>query len=656
MLQPLYGGAFARPFVTRHNALDMDLYLRISNELYLKRLIVGGLERVYEFSRDFRNEGMDRSHNPEFTMLEFYQAFADVHDMMDAHRGAGRARGRSAPRGGAPVEYQGGTLDFTPPWPRRLDARRGEREGGRACRRPRSRRGSRGSRERAAIQTRPGTGRGRAARRAVQRAGAARARSAPTFVVDYPDRDLAAGAREPRRVRRGRALRAVRARGMELANAFSEQNDPEAQRRGVRGADGAGARAATRRRRCMDLDYVRALEYGMPPTGGVRHRHRPARDAAHRRALDPRRHAVSRSSGPRRARAGSRTTRLSAGRRQRRTSPAVKLPLWIAARYLRTRRQSGFITLLTGISVGGVALGVTALLTVLAVMNGFESEIQTRIAGTDAHVVLLGASTGGVIDDPAVCADAAQRPGVLGRGAPFTYVKAMVFREGLTEGMVVKGVDLRCRALGHAPIGRHIEPPLDLDPGAAGGCVPGIVLGPSSPRGSARASATACCSPRCRAAGALGARLRAAAARRSGWSASSPPGSTPTTRASASPRSPRRRSFFQLGDGGDRRSRSGSPTCSTRRGRPTSILRIAGAPSLRANNWIELNRNLFTWMKLEKTVMFVILALIVLVAAFNIVSTLFMVVLEKRRDIGVLKSLGRLDGTGAARCSCARAC
>ena len=83
MLQPLYGGAFARPFATRHHALDMELFLRISNELYLKRLIVGGLERVYEFSRDFRNEGMDRTHNPEFTMLEYYQAFADVHDMMD---------------------------------------------------------------------------------------------------------------------------------------------------------------------------------------------------------------------------------------------------------------------------------------------------------------------------------------------------------------------------------------------------------------------------------------------------------------------------------------------------------------------------------------------------------------------------------------------
>ncbi|MGH7446614.1 MAG: amino acid--tRNA ligase-related protein, partial [Longimicrobiales bacterium] len=83
ILQPLYGGASARPFVTHHNALDMRLYLRIADELYLKRLIVGGLERVYEISKDFRNEGIDRTHNPEFTMLEFYQAFADYDDMMD---------------------------------------------------------------------------------------------------------------------------------------------------------------------------------------------------------------------------------------------------------------------------------------------------------------------------------------------------------------------------------------------------------------------------------------------------------------------------------------------------------------------------------------------------------------------------------------------
>ena len=117
VLQPLYGGAFARPFVTKHNALDMELYLRISNELYLKRLIVGGLDRVFEFSRDFRNEGMDRSHNPEFTILEYYQAFADVHDMMSLTE-ALIAETVRAVTGGPVVTFGEQTLDFTPPWPR----------------------------------------------------------------------------------------------------------------------------------------------------------------------------------------------------------------------------------------------------------------------------------------------------------------------------------------------------------------------------------------------------------------------------------------------------------------------------------------------------------------------------------------------------------
>src|SRR5262249_3077851 len=117
VLQPLYGGAFARPFVTRHNALDIDLYLRVSNELYLKRLIVGGLERVFEFSRDFRNEGMDRSHNPEFTILEFYQAFTDVEGMMELTEFLISTAVRAV-TGGDVVTDEDRTIDFTPPWPR----------------------------------------------------------------------------------------------------------------------------------------------------------------------------------------------------------------------------------------------------------------------------------------------------------------------------------------------------------------------------------------------------------------------------------------------------------------------------------------------------------------------------------------------------------
>jgi lysyl-tRNA synthetase class 2 len=117
ILQPIYGGSNARPFVTHHNALGRDVYLRISNELYLKRLIIGGFDRVYEFSRDFRNEGMDHSHNPEFTQIEIYQAYADYTDMMDLMEEL-IERIAIEVTGSSQVEYQGQTLDFTRPWRR----------------------------------------------------------------------------------------------------------------------------------------------------------------------------------------------------------------------------------------------------------------------------------------------------------------------------------------------------------------------------------------------------------------------------------------------------------------------------------------------------------------------------------------------------------
>ena len=117
VLQPLYGGAAARPFVTHHNALDMPLYLRIADELYLKRLLVGGLERVYEIGHDFRNEGMDRTHNPEFTMLEAYQAYADYSDMMELVEGLVSGVIEHC-LGSLRLERSGATLDFTPPFAR----------------------------------------------------------------------------------------------------------------------------------------------------------------------------------------------------------------------------------------------------------------------------------------------------------------------------------------------------------------------------------------------------------------------------------------------------------------------------------------------------------------------------------------------------------
>jgi lysyl-tRNA synthetase, class II len=264
VLQPLYGGAFARPFVTRHHALDMELYLRISNELYLKRLIVGGLERVYEFSRDFRNEGIDRSHSPEFTMLEAYQAFADVHDMMDLTEGLLAAAVERA-TGSPVVTYQGTTLDFTPPWPRlsMLDAvsrAAGEDVSDLSEARLARLAAARG------IESRPGTGAGGLLDElfsALVQPGLVR----PTFVVDYPveTSPLARASRtRPGVVERFETFVA----GLEVANAFSEQNDPAAQAAAF-DAQMARREGGDEEAQVMDADYVRALEYGMPPTGGV---------------------------------------------------------------------------------------------------------------------------------------------------------------------------------------------------------------------------------------------------------------------------------------------------------------------------------------------------------------------------------------------------
>jgi lipoprotein-releasing system permease protein len=318
----------------------------------------------------------------------------------------------------------------------------------------------------------------------------------------------------------------------------------------------------------------------------------------------------------------------------------VRLPLWIAGRYLRARPRTGFVRTLTGISIAGVAVGVTALLVVLAVMNGFEGEVQSRIAGTDAHVVLLGATTDGVADGPAIAKRLEQEHGVVGASA-FTYAKAMVFHDGLSEGIVVKGVDLQSERQ-VTTVSRALTPPLDSIPNVTLSGEPGIVLGTelaaklAAKPGDRVLLATLQgdhtsafgYAPKLRA-------FRVVALFASGLYTYD--SSFGFTSVGASQR------FFDLGD----RVTGVEIKLTDMFAAPAEAerLRIAtGRPELRANNWIDLNRNLFTWMKLEKTVMFIILALIVLVAAFNIVSTLFMVVLEKRRDIGVLRTMGATPG------------
>jgi lysyl-tRNA synthetase class 2 len=266
VLQPLYGGAAARPFTTHHNALDMPLYLRIADELYLKRLLVGGLERVYEIGHDFRNEGMDRTHNPEFTMLEAYQAYGDYHDMMALVEGLVSGVIQEC-LGTLRIERYGTTLDFTPPFARiqfiegvrercGLDLRTATDEEMRALLRSRGHAG-----EDFATLT------GGRLQDEVFKTVLEPHLVQPTFVLDYP-KPLSPLAKEhrddPALTERFELFVGAR----ELANAFSELNDPDDQRR--RFEDQVRQRAAgNEETQPYDMDYIRALEYGMPPAGGV---------------------------------------------------------------------------------------------------------------------------------------------------------------------------------------------------------------------------------------------------------------------------------------------------------------------------------------------------------------------------------------------------
>ncbi len=262
VLQPLYGGASARPFVTHHNTLDMPLYLRIADELYLKRLIVGGFERVYEIGHDFRNEGIDRTHNPEFTMLEFYEAFADYTRMMDRVETilvASASALRTLPGIGEQVPV------LTPPFPRidwvgsvSLAAGADVMQADEATLRQMA--------ERIGVPKVATLSRPKVLDEMFQALVESRI-DTPTFVLDYPI-ELSPLAK-PKRGRPGLTERfELFARGKELANAFSELNDPIDQRERfdaqARLRDAGDDEASG-----VDEDYLRAMEYGMPPTGGV---------------------------------------------------------------------------------------------------------------------------------------------------------------------------------------------------------------------------------------------------------------------------------------------------------------------------------------------------------------------------------------------------
>jgi lysyl-tRNA synthetase class 2 len=259
MMQPLYGGAAARPFITHHNALNIDLYLRIAPELYLKRLVVGGLERVYEINRNFRNEGLSTQHNPEFTMLEFYQAYTDYRGLMDLSEEL-LAQVAIAATGSTQVEYEGQCLDFS-----RLE---------------------RYTMREAVVHFWEGEGRPTLEDVAnpewlIRHSGKANAGEAltqifeerveakliqPTVIYDYPVETSPLSKQKPEDPAFVERFE-IYAAGMEIGNAYTELNDPQEQRRRFEMQLAMRERGDEEAHQ-MDEDYVRALAYGMPPAAG----------------------------------------------------------------------------------------------------------------------------------------------------------------------------------------------------------------------------------------------------------------------------------------------------------------------------------------------------------------------------------------------------
>ena len=264
ILQPIYGGAAARPFTTHHNQLDQDLYLRISFELYLKRLIVGGYERVYEIGRDFRNEGISFKHNPEFTQLEYYQAYADYNDVMRTAEEMVAFTAREV-LGTTKITYQGHEIELAPPWPRirlrdaLLEATGVDYEAHSDAE------GFFNAIVAKGLDVEAKSSRGKLIDSLLS-AHVEPNLIQPTFLIDYPIDVSPLAKKMP-----GSEVTVERfegfVAGMELCNAFSELNDPIDQRERFL-AQGRDFAAGDEEAHQMDDDFLSALSYGMPPTGG----------------------------------------------------------------------------------------------------------------------------------------------------------------------------------------------------------------------------------------------------------------------------------------------------------------------------------------------------------------------------------------------------
>jgi lysyl-tRNA synthetase class 2 len=263
MMQTIPGGATARPFKTHHNALDMDLYLRIAPELYLKRLLVGGFERIYEINRNFRNEGISTRHNPEFTMLEFYTAYADYRDLLDMTEEMISTVAREV-LGTTEVEYEGHKINLTPPW-KRIAFLDSLREAGVPDDVVMDEDKARDYAKKLGASLQGGEPLGKLLNEIFEALVEPKLIQ-PTFVTDYPT-DISPLSKKrddnPDYVERFELFIV----GREIANAFSELNDPVDQKDRLL-KQVSEREAGDEEAHQMDEDFIRALEYGMPPAAG----------------------------------------------------------------------------------------------------------------------------------------------------------------------------------------------------------------------------------------------------------------------------------------------------------------------------------------------------------------------------------------------------
>ncbi len=264
ILQPIYGGAAAQPFVTHHNQLHQDLYLRISFELYLKRLIIGGFDKVYEIGRDFRNEGVSFKHNPEFTQIEFYEAYTDYQGVMTRLEQL-IVHTLENVLGGVEIEYQGKTISFAPPWPRMTLSTAIAEKTGLNITELTTAEGLRHAMRARGLEANDGAHWGKLVDHLLSRYVEPEIVE-PVFLMDYPQ------AISPFAKQKAHNAQLVErfelfAVGMELANAFTEINDPQDQYQRFLDEDYRGELGDEESTQ-MDLDFVEALTWGMPPTGG----------------------------------------------------------------------------------------------------------------------------------------------------------------------------------------------------------------------------------------------------------------------------------------------------------------------------------------------------------------------------------------------------